>query len=99
MATCQPPASMQIVVNFERRPDGGLRAYCNEVPGFILSNRDPDKVMGAVEDVLEVILSEMLGQPVKVTPLVGVTDAIEHRVPAAPAFDQPLNYVGIPLAA
>lgn len=51
----------KIVVTFERREDGGLRAYSNDVPGFVLSNQDPNKVIDAIVPAMEFILSSMWG--------------------------------------
>ena len=95
MASICPPLPMNIDVRFEPRPDGGLRAYCDEVPGFVLSNRNPDVVIGAVEDVLQVILSEMMDCNVIVQRTVSVADARQHHLPAF-LTDKPASYVGIP---
>lgn len=56
----------KIVVHFSRREDGGLRAWCDDVPGFVLSHRDAQAVMDDVEPALETILSSMHGKPVAV---------------------------------
>jgi hypothetical protein len=59
----------KIVVVFERRPDGGLRAYSDDVPGFVLSHRNPKAVLADVKPALEGILSQVLGGPVVVEEL------------------------------
>ena len=51
----------KVVVSFERRDDGGLRAYSNDVPGFVLSHSDPAAVMRDIPPVLSRILSAMWG--------------------------------------
>jgi hypothetical protein len=51
----------KVVVTFERRDDGGLRAYSEDVPGFVLSHRDPSAVIRDVAPALERILSAMWG--------------------------------------
>ena len=62
-------SSVKIVVTFEGRPDGGLRAYSDDVPGFVLSHADPDAVLADVKPALEVMLSHIFGAPVVVEPL------------------------------
>jgi hypothetical protein len=37
----------KLTVCFERRPDGGLRAYSDDVPGLVLSSLDVDGVLEA----------------------------------------------------
>lgn len=60
----------KIVVTFERRDDGGLRAYSKDVPGFVLSNSDPFAVLSDIAPALEEILSSMWGVKVKAGPLI-----------------------------
>ncbi|MEO8927306.1 MAG: hypothetical protein ABI306_09095 [Caulobacteraceae bacterium] len=55
----------KVTVKFERRGDGGLRAWSPDVPGLVLSNLDPDKVMADIEPAMEAILSERLGCKVR----------------------------------
>jgi hypothetical protein len=68
-----------IVVTFEGREDGGLTAYSDDVPGFVLSDFAPDAVVKDVRPALEGILSRWLREPVVVEEL-----PIEHheRIPA-----------------
>src|ERR1700730_9282899 len=60
----------KIVVTLERREDGGLRAYSEDVPGFVLSNKDPAVVLSDIAVALETILSSMWGVKVIAGPLV-----------------------------
>lgn len=60
---------LKITVRFQRRDDGGLRAWSDDVPGFVLSHPDADAVLADVEPALETILSEMYGARVTVAPL------------------------------
>ena len=60
----------KIVVTLERREDGGLRAYSEDVPGFVLSNSDPSVVLSDIAVALETILSSMWGVKVVAGPLV-----------------------------
>jgi hypothetical protein len=66
-----PPPSdyVKVVVLFERREDGGLRAYSDDVPGFVLSHSDPASVLADVKPALEGILSHMYGEKVIVEEL------------------------------
>jgi hypothetical protein len=60
---------VKVVVTFERREDGGLRVYSDDVPGFVLSHSDPMTVLGDVKPALERILSHMHGVPIEVRQL------------------------------
>lgn len=57
----------KVTVTFERREDGGLRAWSDDVPGFVLSHRDPEAVLADVKPALERILSHVHGKDVKVS--------------------------------
>ncbi len=59
----------KITVMFERREDGGLRAFSNDVPGFVLSHSDPMAVLSDIKPALEGILSHQFGAPVVVEQL------------------------------
>lgn len=65
----RPSRSYRLVVQFERREDGGLRAWCDQVPGFTLSHRNVDAVLSDIQPALEGILSAQLGHPIITTPL------------------------------
>lgn len=69
MLTERPSRSYRIVVLFERREDGGLRAWCEQVPGFVLSHRNADAVLSDIQPALEGILSAQLGMQIITTPL------------------------------
>lgn len=62
--TSRPKGPFILEVTFENRDDGGLRAYCDKVPGFVLSHSDRDAVLADVEPALETILSAMYGMTV-----------------------------------
>jgi hypothetical protein len=53
----------KIVLTFERRDDGGLRAYSDDVPGFVLSHKDPELVIRDVAPALGRILPAMWSPP------------------------------------
>lgn len=46
---------LKVAVTFERRPDGGLRAFSADVPGFHLSGPDPEAVFNDVVPALETL--------------------------------------------
>jgi hypothetical protein len=55
-------------VVFEERPDGGLRVYSDDVPGFFLSHPDRDAVLRDVAPALETIIGSLVGGAVRVVP-------------------------------
>ena len=69
----------KVVVAFEMRDDGGLRAYSDDVPGFVLSHKDPSEVIRDIAPALERILSAMWGVKVTASPLphVGEPDELD----------------------
>jgi hypothetical protein len=71
--------STSITVTFERRDDGGLRVYSDEVPGFLLNHPNADAVIADVAPALEVILSAMWKTNVTVVP----PKHIEHLLQGA----------------
>jgi hypothetical protein len=58
-----------ISVVFETRPDGGLRVYSDDVPGFMLSHRDIDAVYKDVRPALETIVGAMMNCRVTIEPV------------------------------
>jgi hypothetical protein len=70
--------TFKITVCFEQRPDGGLRAYSDDVPGLVLSSMDVDGVLQDVTEALKVILSERLHGRVEIAgPLSDIREALE----------------------
>ena len=59
----------KVTAQWEERSDGGLHAWSDEVPGLVLSHKDPQNVLGDVEPALRVILSAMLQSEVEITRL------------------------------
>ena len=86
------PAPFILDVIFERRDDGGLRAYCDKVPGFVLSHANADAVLADVEPALETILSAMYGLPVSISRADVFGANSEPTVPAH--LCSPAHYVG-----
>jgi hypothetical protein len=68
--------SFKLTVCFERRPDGGLRAYSDDVPGLVLSHADAGAVLDDVTTAIEVILSHRLNSGIDVHPLSELRDAL-----------------------
>jgi hypothetical protein len=60
---------IKIVVTLEEREDGGLYAYSDDVPGFVLSHSNRAAVLADVTLALEGILSHMLSERVVVEEL------------------------------
>ena len=56
-------------VRFSKREDGGLRAQCDEVPGFHLSGLDQRAVMADVVPALETLIDANFGIKVSAKPL------------------------------
>jgi hypothetical protein len=69
----------KIWLTFEKREDGGLRVYSEDVPGFILSHKDCHLAFSDVKEALEKILSEMLSVRVTVGPLENLRDDLEDN--------------------
>lgn len=67
----------KIIVCFERRPDGGLRAWSDDVPGFVLSHHDASALLADITPALDTILSARLGEDVITQPLGDVRAALE----------------------
>lgn len=88
----------KIVVKMKRRADGGLRAWSDQVPGLVLSHKDPARVLADIEPALVVILEEQLGCAVKAErlspmPVFGAHMSLAQRLKSRaiamlePAFD------------
>lgn len=97
MASVAPQTSnFKLRVNFEPRGDGGLRAYSDDVPGFVLSYSDCDTALDAVVPVLETILSEMFNGQVVVRPLEDIRAQLEDAGLIA-RRPQDLDFAKMPL--
>lgn len=89
----RPSGPFVLEVIFEQREDGGLRAYCDKVPNFVLSHRDPEAVLADVEPALATILSAMYGVPVRVEKAEEV--GIDHIEPMPAYLCGHAQYVGV----
>ena len=80
---------VKITVTIEKREDGGLYVYSDELPGFVLSNKNARAVFGDIEPALSVFLSQKFDRTLAVKPLVGIREALEEKgfidpMPSAP---------------
>lgn len=57
---------LKITVRFDGRSDGGLRAWSDDLPGFVLSHSDAQAVLEDVGPTLETMLAAKYGCDVKV---------------------------------
>ena len=69
----------EVSLIFEKREDGGLRVWSDDVPGFVLSHYDCEAVFADIAPALETIISEILGVPVRVGPAEGLREHLEDR--------------------
>jgi hypothetical protein len=86
----------KIVVIYERRHDGGLRVYSDDVPGFLLSHKDRDAVLKDVIPALEGILSDLCGTPIVVHPLRRLREDEAPLVPVDLRESVQREYVTLP---
>jgi hypothetical protein len=86
--------SFKVTVRLQRRPDGGLRAWCDEVPELVLSHSDPSKVLADIGPAIETILSARLQAAVKAERLVAFPGRDRIAVPERIAP----TWVPLPLA-
>jgi hypothetical protein len=80
---------VKITVTIEKRDDGGLYVYSDELPGFVLSHKNAQSVFSDIEPALSVFLSQKLDRTLAVRPLVGIREALEEKgfidpMPSAP---------------
>ena len=95
MASRSPLAPFKLEVRFEPLPGGGLRARCDKVPGFLLSHRDPEKVLADVEEALSVMLSEWFGVPMRVTRLREFDEVSDNQLSLPAHLCGQQSYVGL----
>ena len=98
MPGIRPSRYYKVVVCFERRPDGGLRAWSDSVPGFVLSHKDIDLLLADIQPALEFILSERFGANVLAEPLDDLRGELESCGvvdPKAPQLPRQKEYVAL----
>jgi hypothetical protein len=76
--------SYKVRVCFEVRPEGGLRAWSDDVPGLVLSHSNVDGVLADVTEAIRVILSHKFNTEIDVEPLGDIREALEDNGIVAP---------------
>jgi hypothetical protein len=69
---------IKVTVVFEQREDGGLRAYSEDVPGFVLSGPDANAVFEDVIPALEMLLLHNRGMRTNLKPVVGLRESMQR---------------------
>lgn len=69
---------IKVVVTFERRPDGGLRAYSDDVPGLMLAGPNPEAVFNDVIPALEELFHHNQNMDVKFGPVTRVRAQLQE---------------------
>ncbi len=75
----QKAGYLTISVTFERREDGGLRVYSDDVPGLVLSGPDPVAVFEDVVPALERLFEHNKGLRAVFEPTVDVETFLEKN--------------------
>ena len=57
MANVNHGRVFKITLNFEPRPDGGLRVWSDDVPELVLSHRSPERVIEDIFPAVQAILA------------------------------------------
>lgn len=83
-------ASYKVRVCMERREDGGLRVWSEDLPELVLSHPDAEKVIADIPRAMEAILSERLGGPVEVEEL-NALPAFNGEEPNSPRIANPVH--------
>ncbi|GGG29282.1 hypothetical protein GCM10008026_07280 [Chelatococcus composti] len=95
--TVTTDSALRVTVTIERREDGGLYVYSDDLPGFVLSHADPDRVLADIEPALNVFMSQFVNHDVQVKPLVDLRDALVANgiVDELPKGRTTRDYVGL----
>ena len=86
----------RFVLKVQRRSDGGLRIWSDDVPGLVSSGADEAAVLADVRPALEEILSARLGGKVSVAPLSPLPPEIRSGAPIRRTAAKGLT-IGAPL--
>ena len=81
-APCQSEDAPQLSLFLAYRPDGGLRVWSDDLPGLVLSGRDPFRVMANVWPAIEALSA--LAPPVakgEAVAAMPMTDRLEAKNP------------------
>jgi hypothetical protein len=69
----------KLVVCFERRPDGRLRAWNEDVPEFVLLCENVEVLLADIRPAFEIMLLTKFGENIVAEPLVDLCEALEER--------------------
>jgi len=89
------PFFLTIHVHVEKREDGGLRAYSDDLPGLVLSNKNADLVLQDIVPAIEMLVRQNFGLNLKFR-IAGSPD--EYRC-GLRAQDQRTYVAALPMAA
>lgn len=67
---------VKLTVTIERREDGGLFVYSDDLPGFVLSHLDAHAVLGDIEPALSVFLSDKFDRGMVVKKVTDLKEAL-----------------------
>ena len=76
------PNTIIISVKLQPREDGGLRAFSDDIPGFVLSHSDSEALAADIKPALETMLSALFDVPVSVSEVESVRARIDRLVNA-----------------
>lgn len=79
----------KVSIKLEPRPDGGLRVSSPDVPGLVLSGKDPKQVLGDVLPAVQTILADRMGCAVKANWLLPISAVIKDTAAPAGAKAEP----------
>lgn len=82
---------IRVTVHIQQRRDGGLRVWSDDLPGLVLSHKDPKRVLADIAPALETILSAKMGCAVKAErinslPLAAKTAPVGRHAPKLQRF-------------
>lgn len=61
----QDAGQFKVTISIERRPDGGVRVYSDDMPELVLSGRDVASVLRDIVPAVETILGARMGCEVR----------------------------------
>ena len=67
---------VRVTVTMERRADGGLYVYSDDLPGFVLSHVDAHAVVADIEPALTEFMSAKFGEGMLVKPIQDLREAL-----------------------
>jgi hypothetical protein len=71
-----PQTRYRLTVFLEKREDGGLRVFSDDLPGLILSGREPERIASAIVPVIQRLFEARGYANVSVHPLRPVSELL-----------------------